>query len=116
MFGFDTDKQVLRCSSSGVLEDGKTVTDYFITNGSEIFLTMMTQTNIQICIKMVIGLSLELEIDSTKSLGELKSMIEKSKGIPVDRQRLVFAGKQLDNNSSTLAYSNIENGATIHLI
>lgn len=115
MFGYDTDKQVLRCSSSGVMEDGKTVTDYFITNDSEIFLTMMTCTNIQIRIKMVIGLSLEMEVDSTKSLGDLKLMIERSKGIPVDRQRLVFAGKQLDN-SSTLEYNNIENGATIHLL
>lgn len=115
MFGYDTDKQVLRCSSSGVMEDGKTVTDYFFTNDSEIFLTMMTRTNIQIRIKMVIGLSLEMEVDSTKSLGDLKLMIERSKGIPVDRQRLVFAGKQLDN-SSTLEYNNIENGATIHLL
>lgn len=115
MFGYDTDKQVLRCSSSGVMEDGKTVTDYFITHDSEIFLTMMTRTNIQIRIKMVIGLSLEMEVDSTKSLGDLKLMIERSKGIPVDRQRLVFAGKQLDN-SSTLEYNNIENGATIHLL
>lgn len=64
---------------------------------------------------MVIGLSLEMEVDSTKSLGDLKLMIERSKGIPVDRQRLVFAGKQLDN-SSTLEYNNIENGATIHLL
>ncbi len=46
---------------------------------------------------------------------DLKILVEKKDGIPVDQQRLVFSGKQLDNDRTMADYS-IRACSTCHLI
>lgn len=78
-------------------------------------------TSIRLCIQEVSGCSevkFYLTVESSNTIAELRQMIADRKQVNSDLVgRLVFAGKQLDNdNNFTLAHYNIPDNATIHLI
>ena len=54
-------------------------------------------------------------IDNSQRVGDFKDKIKIKLGIPVDQQRLIFAGRQLEADS-TLEESNIKNDSTVHLV
>eukprot|EP00027_Filamoeba_sp_ATCC50430_P001205 CAMPEP_0168540688 /NCGR_PEP_ID=MMETSP0413-20121227/411_1 /TAXON_ID=136452 /ORGANISM="Filamoeba nolandi, Strain NC-AS-23-1" /LENGTH=348 /DNA_ID=CAMNT_0008570441 /DNA_START=1 /DNA_END=1045 /DNA_ORIENTATION=+ len=58
--------------------------------------------------------TLVLQTDSSQTVGTLKHKIFHEELIPLDEQRLIFGGKQLEDDSSISNY-NITNNATIHL-
>lgn len=64
---------------------------------------------------IVTGRTIELEAESYETIAGIKGKVQGSEGIPPYQQELVYSGKEL-NNTKTLLYYNIQNGATIHLI
>jgi large subunit ribosomal protein L40e len=67
-------------------------------------------------IKLLTGRYIYIEIDSSNTIKDLKDKIEEEHDIPAKDQRLVFAGKKIENDKMTLAEYKIGEDSTIQLV
>jgi len=86
-----------------------------ITEGNLIKLDFDSSTVYTFNVVTLTGKTVEITIDVTSSIEAFKKEIEKKEMIPIDQQRLIYAGKQMEDNKSILDY-NIPNGETVHLV
>ncbi len=116
--GFAADSYKLVFSGK-CLEDGRTLGDYGVKANSIIYYTerfvvqsIAKKTSFA---KTLEGKKIEIEFDSDKTIGAVKNEIFTKEHIPIERQRLIFNGKQPYDNE-TLGSLNVVSGSIIHLV
>lgn len=99
------------------LEDGRTLSDYNIQKESTLHLVLRLRGGafIQVHVKTLQGNTITIDVSKEDTIASLKDKIQEKQGIPSDQQRLIFNGKQLEDDKTMNDY-NIEDSANIHLV
>ncbi|CAI4221321.1 unnamed protein product [Auanema sp. JU1783] len=66
-------------------------------------------------VKTLTGKEIELDIEPNDRVDRIKEKVEEKEGIPPPQQRLIFAGKQM-NDDKTAADYKVQGGSVLHLV
>ena len=100
------------------LDDGsKTLSDYNIQTESTLFLLVVPNQPMQIFVNLPDESTITLDVRACDTVGDTLNRVTQGhwSGYEREKERLLFAGKELEDGSRTLLDYNIQNKSTLHL-
>jgi len=66
-------------------------------------------------VKTLTGKEIEIDIEPSDKVERIKERVEEKEGIPPPQQRLIFSGKQMNDEKSAADYK-VVGGSVLHLV
>ena len=111
--GVPPEQQRLLFAGKQLDEEQWTLADYQIGNSAILDYVIRLRGGMCIFVKTLSGGCITLEEDAEE---EIKWKIKDKEGIPIHEQRLVYAGKQLDDDQKLLSINLQRDSSTFHLV
>ncbi|XP_051971943.1 polyubiquitin-like [Xyrauchen texanus] len=92
-------------------DDSRTLSSYGLHSGSAVMLLIIP---LQVFVKNEKGQTKTYDVDVNETVDQLQQKINNKESVPVDQQRLIYNGRQLESGMKLLEY-NITSGSTIHM-
>jgi hypothetical protein len=110
--GIEADRQVLKFGGENMDDNNKTLEELGIQDGSELSVEPF---DVPVTVNTMDGTQIQLMVEQTGSLSDIKLLLENESGLPAKNQNLFMNGDELGDDSETAADCGIGAGSVLDL-